>query len=54
MEIHREHLVQCLAVKMKDNDPHSTVRKLAFREVMPIEKVAVPSLGGSAEIAGSG
>lgn len=32
-----------LAVKIKDNDPHPTRRKLAFGEVIGMEKVAVPS-----------
>lgn len=54
MEIRREHLVQSVAVRSKDNDPHPAVRKLAFREMMGMEKVAVPSLAGRAETTGSG
>lgn len=40
-------------MKIKDNDPHPAARKLAFREMVGMEKVAVPSFGGSAETTGS-
>lgn len=36
--MHRKHLVWSLAMKMKDNGPHSTRSKLAFRGVMGLSE----------------
>lgn len=39
---HRKHLVQSLATKMKDSDPHPIMRKLTLREAMGLVKVLMP------------